>query len=141
MYKKLEKEDVIINKKEAIKALNKVNIFSEGFISDAYKERIGKMKYNTMKQFEDDFYELNLRARNLEEEDDALYVMRQINTRISIIDEYITGEKLDSGDRNRWLKIISKYKELREKISNNHIYKNKSLGIFVQYPDIIENRY
>lgn len=135
---KLEKAEI----ENAIRRLNRIDdSFNENAIVDAYREKLGKMKHNSLKQFDDDFYEYNMRARNLEEEDDALYLMRQINVRISIIDDYLTTENISDTDRARWMKLIDKYRQLREKISDAHVYKNKSYGVFVKYPEIRENNY
>lgn len=126
----------------------KTSIVYENFITDFIednknkaKNKYSEYKRNSIKQFEDDFYEINLRARNLEGEDDALYIMRQINTRVSIIDEYLTKERMSESDRKRWDKLLYKYMNIREKISNNHTYKNRSYGIFIQYPEIKPNNY
>lgn len=119
---------------------NFINDFIENNKNKA-KDKYAEYKRNSIKQFEDDFYEINLRARNLEGEDDALYIIRQINTRVSIIDEYLTKERMSESDRKRWDKLLYKYMNLREKISNNHTYKNRSYGIFIQYPDIKPNNY
>ena len=137
---KLEKMEI----ENAIRRLNRIDdSVNENVIVDMYKEKIGRMKYNSLKEFEDDFYEYNMRARNLEEEDDALYLMRQVNVRISIIDDYLTTEsnKINEVDKNRWMKLLDKYRKLREKISNTHTYRTKSYGVLVKYPEIKENNY
>lgn len=112
-----------------------------GGINNKIKARMKKMRYDTMRSLEDDFYELNMRIRNVEDENDALYLMRQINTRISLIDDYINSEDMSSADVKRWNDTLDKFKRIREELASSLVYKNKSYGIYVAYPDIKENNY
>ena len=100
-----------------------------------------KFKYNTMKQFDEDYFEIAMRCKNVEEEEDALYLMRKINTRVSIIDDYINTEKVSPEDFKKWSKLLEKYKDLRDDLLKSTVYKGKQYGIFVNYPDIVPNRY
>ncbi len=100
-----------------------------------------KFKYNTMKQFDEDYFEIAMRCKNVEEEEDALYLMRKINTRVSIIDDYINTEKVSPEDFKKWSKLLEKYKDLRDDLLKSAVYKGKQYGIFVNYPDIVPNRY
>ena len=100
-----------------------------------------KFKYNTMKQFDEDYFEIAMRCKNVEEEDDAIYLMRKINTRVSIIDDYINTEKVSPEDFKKWSKLLEKYKDLRDDLLKSTVYKGKQYGIFVNYPDIVPNRY
>ena len=100
-----------------------------------------KFKYNTMKQFDEDYFEIAMRCKNVEEEDDAIYLMRKINTRVSIIDDYINTEKVSPDDFKKWSKLLEKYKDLRDDLLKTAVYKGKQYGVFVNYPDIVPNRY
>ena len=100
-----------------------------------------KFKYNTMKQFDEDYFEIAMRCKNVEEEDDAIYLMRKINTRVSIIDDYINTEKISPDDFKKWSKLLDKYKDLRDDLLKTTVYKGKQYGVFVNYPDIVPNRY
>ena len=100
-----------------------------------------KFKYNTMKQFDEDYFEIAMRCKNVEEEDDAIYLMRKINTRVSIIDDYINTEKVSPDDFKKWSKLLEKYKDLRDDLLKTTVYKGKHYGVFVNYPDIVPNRY
>ena len=105
------------------------------------KSRMRKMRINTMKSLDDDYYEINMRIRNVEDEDDALYLMRQLNTRISLITDFIESEDLSSGERKEWQESLDRFKRLRADLSNTMVYKSKNYGIFVSYPDLVEDRY
>ena len=105
------------------------------------KSRMKKMRYDTMRSLEDDFYELNMRIRNVEDEDDALYLMRQLNTRISLIEDYVNSEDLGPSEAKRWNESLEKFKRIRDQLADTLVYKQKSYGLFVQYPDIQPDRY
>lgn len=102
------------------------------------KTAVNRSKMGTVRDIDNEFYELNMRTRNVEDQDDAMFLMRRINTNMSIIGEYM-NEIEDKYDRETMRSVYEKYMQLREKLSNTAIYKN--LGIYVNYPDIVENRY
>ena len=98
-----------------------------------------KFKYNGIKMFEEDFYELALLVKNTDEKEEALDLMRKINTRISVIDEYLREENIDDSERERWVNLLTKYEQLRRDLSKKNTYE-KYLGLFAPTP-IIKNRY
>lgn len=110
-------------------------------INSKIKQRMKKMRIDNMKSLEDDYYEINMRIRNVEDEEDALYLMRQINTRISLITDFIETGDLDSVEKRKWNDVLDRFGRLREELSNSMVYKRKNYGIFVQYPDIVADRY
>ena len=93
-----------------------------------------------MRSIEDELYEFSMRARNIDEEDEALLLIRQLNSRISIIDEYISTSNLSEKERDRWYTLLDKYKKLRYEFANKTTYSNKQYGLFVQYPEIKPNQ-
>lgn len=143
-----------IEKKEIENTLRRLNRIDE----DYYNEAAGSNRYqcfneglsdlmrnarrNGIRNFEDDFYDYNMRINNVEDEEDALYLMRQINTRISIIEDYLATEKgIDDQDRKRWNQLYARFTALRDKLSKTTVYKVKSYGLYVNYPDIKPDRY
>lgn len=142
---RLEKAEI----ENVIRKINRIDdsmLMSESSSKDpkvvySIKRRMAKMRANTMRSLEDDYYELNMRIRNVEDEEDALYLMRQINTRIGLIDDYINSEDLSTQDVKRWTDTMDRFKRLRDELSSSLIYKNKSYGLYVAYPDIKENNY
>ena len=82
-----------------------------------------------------------MRVRNCEDEDDALYLMRQLNTRISLIDDYVNSEDLSPNEAKRWNESLEKFKRIRDDLAQNLVYKGKSYGLFVQYPEIHPDNY
>ncbi len=108
-------------------------------VQSAVKAKLRKMRYENMRSLDDDYYELAMRARNVEDEDDALYIMRQINSRIGIIEDYLNSGDLDNREKDRWFKSADRFKELREKLAKSTTYKSKTFGIYVNYPEIRDN--
>lgn len=110
-------------------------------VQDKVKSKLRKMRYDTMRSMEDDYYEINMRIRNVEDEDDALYLMRQINTRIGIIEDYMNSEDMDEKEKKRWWDSMDKFKSLRKKLADTTTYKSKTYGIYINYPDIKDCTY
>lgn len=110
-------------------------------VQDKVKARMRKMRYESIRSLDDDYYEISMRIRNVEDEDDALYLMRQINTRLSIMEDYLQSEDIDEKERKKWFDSIDRFKELREKLSKSVTYKSKTYGIYVNYPDIKPDNY
>ena len=105
------------------------------------KEKMRKSRLNTLRTIDATFYELNMQIRNVEDEDDALYLMRQINNNLAIIDEYRNSKDCDEYEAKKWNEVMDKFIQLRERLSQTTVYKNKNYGLFVTYPEIVENRY
>ena len=104
-------------------------------IQDKYYTAIRQLKYKGIRGLEDDLYEYNLRIKNLETEADALLILRQVNSKISIIDDYIATENLDDHEKKRWSNLINKYEMVREELSKKALYQNKT-RIYINYPTV-----
>lgn len=93
-----------------------------------------KIKLDGLKSIEDDLYEYKMRIRNVETQDDALLLMRQINNRMAILDEYLLeNDDIPERDRKRWETLFEKYSKLREELSEKSVYTRKMYGLFVDY--------
>lgn len=92
-----------------------------------------QIKYSGMKSLEDDVYEYRMRIKNVETENEAIYIIRQINNRMGIISDYLETEELSDLDRERFFKLYDKYDGLREELSKKAIYSRKMYGLFVDY--------
>ena len=123
---------------EALKALVKVdddlNNFMSSSITEATKRKglMYQLKHNGLKSIEDDLFEYNMRLRNVETQDDAILLMRQINSRMSILEEYIRNNP-DDEEKERWNKCYKDYLSLRESLSKKTVYNKKMYGLFVDY--------
>lgn len=113
---------------------------STNFLMRKTNEIYKNFKYKGMRSLEDDLYEYNLRVKNIDDQEDALMVLRQINLRLAMIDDYMMTEKLSESERERWDKLRVKYQMVRDELSKRKVYDGKYYGLFVQTP-VIRDRY
>lgn len=105
-------------------------------LTESAKKRgslVSQIKYSGLKSLEDDIYEYRMRIKNIETENEAIYVIRQINNRMGIISDYLETEDLSDSDRERFFKLYDKYDSLREELSKKSVYSRKMYGLFVDY--------
>jgi hypothetical protein len=132
---KLEKKEL----ETAVRSLNKIDDIALQEASVIYEELVKKnsliqrMQHDGLKSIEEDVYEYMMRIRNVEEEDDALLIMRQINMRMSLLDDYLQNSDIEDKDRARWQKVYDKYDELRDVLSKKTVYNRKKLGLWMDY--------
>ena len=76
-------------------------------------------------------------ARNVTDQDEALWMMREINARISIIENFLATEKnIPEKERDRWDTLFDNYIALRDNLAKTVTYKDRFVGIQVNYPAI-----
>lgn len=109
------------------------SVFDE--LKKLYKDRIDRIKYKGVKGLKEDYYELALRAKNVDLTDEALVILRRINSNMSIIQDYLETEGLDDKTREEVFEILEQYDQLRIKLLKKDLYKEKQLFNIV-YPDI-----
>lgn len=108
-------------------------------VSDAIKfnKKFQEFKIKGLKGFESDYYEYMMIKRNVTDQDEALYLMRQINSRLSIIENFLDTEtNISESDRSRWTKLFDKYSDLRDNLASKLTYKDRFVGLQVNYPSI-----
>jgi hypothetical protein len=92
------------------------------------------LKKNGLRSIEDSLYEYSLRIKNLETEEDAMYVMRSINARLNILDDYLYSEvDISDNDRKHWQMVADRYRALREELVKKKIWNRKNYGLFYDY--------
>lgn len=99
-------------------------------------EKFREFKIKGLKGFDADYYEYKMITRNIADQDQAIYIVRQINTRLSVIDNFLETEKLTDSEKDRWQKLFDKYSELRDDLSSKITYKDRFVGLQVNYPSI-----
>lgn len=107
-----------------------------------YAELRKQSAIKNIRKFEQDLYEYKMRIRHIADEDDAYYLMRMINTRISVIEDFLDHERLSEAEHKRWWKLLEQYYSLREELANVTTYRydySDSL-IVVKYPEIKPGR-
>ena len=105
------------------------------------REKMKKNRIHNLRAVTSTFYELAMRIKNVEDEGEALSIMRTINNNIGIINDYLDSDTCDEREKVEWKDALDKFLKLREKLSDSVVYRNTSYGVFVNYPNIVENRY
>ena len=111
-------------------------------VQSKYAELRKQSAIKNIRKFEQDLYEYKMRIRHVADEDDAYYLMRMINTRISVIEDFLDHERLSENEHKRWWKLLEQYYSLREELANTTTYRydySDSL-IVVKYPEIKPGR-
>ena len=117
----------------AIQSLGTVTSHNTYIEESKKKSLVANIKLNGMKSIEDDLYEYAMRVKNIDDEASAIQLMRQINSRMGIISDYLSEEDLSEHERKRWDKLYEKYDKIREEMIKKPIYSRKMYGLFVDY--------
>ena len=143
LQKSLTMEGSVLVKRSSMAALNSIALISDRdkmyltAITEATAKKkkglIAQMKRNGLKSLEEDLYEYGMRLRNVDTQDDAILLMRQLNSRMSILEDYLNYEDIDEDDRRRWTEVYHKYQEIRAELSKKTVYNRKMYGLFVDY--------
>lgn len=115
-------------------SLNEGEAFNNKLASARYK-----YKYDVLRKYEDDYYEFAVRLKSLSGEDETLRLLRDINMRLNVVEEFLNSE-LTEGDKQRFLKLQERLIMLREEVTKKDISKEKMLGLWVEYPTIVPGR-
>lgn len=106
----------------------------ESTFNEAGKGLFANLKRNGLRSIEDDLYEFTIRVNNAEVEEDAYFALKQINTRINMLEEYLyTNPNLPESEVRRWRDVANRYRELRAILTNKKIGNKKQYGIFFDY--------
>ena len=92
------------------------------------------MKYNSVRDYENDLYEYQIRMKNADNENDALILLHSINTKLSIIDGVLVDKDLDPKLREKYSILYAKYSKLRDELSRKNVFKRDYNRIYVNYP-------
>lgn len=134
-----------LTKKEVdkvIDALNKIDtdiVREAAYLLEGVNKKnsfFGRLKSNGLRSIEEDYYEYKIRIKNAETEEDAMYILRQINSRLTILQDYLQSEDIDEKEYEKWHNVLVKYKELRADISSKKIYNKKNYGLWYDYNQI-----
>ena len=117
----------------AINSLGTVTGYNTYIEESKKRSLVSNIKLNGMKSIEDDLYEYAMRVKNIDDEASAIQLMRQINSRMGIIADYLSEESLSEHERKRWDRLYDKYDKLREEMIKKPIYSRKMYGLFVDY--------
>lgn len=90
------------------------------------------LKRNGLRGIENDLYEYSMRVKNCREADDAYLVMRGINSRLGILEDYLYNEQLPASEAAHWENVANQYRELRMILSKKK-FNEKQYGLFFDY--------
>jgi hypothetical protein len=132
---KLEKREI----EQVVQSLNKIDdiaLEEAAYLTEEVNKNnslIQRVQHGGLKSIEEDVYEYEMRIRNVEDEDEAILILRQINMRMSILDDYLQNSDIDDRERDRWQKDFDKYDKLRDELSKKTVYFRKNLGLWMDY--------
>ena len=96
----------------------------------------GGLKKKGLRSLQDAIYELTVQAKSASTEDEILYVIRGINSRLSIIEDYLYNTPdLPEGERKKWEAIAEQYRALRDYVSKK-TPKTRQYGLFFDYSQL-----
>jgi hypothetical protein len=97
------------------------------------------LKKNGLRGIENDLYEYKLRVKNCTDPDEANLIMRSINSRIGILDDYLMNEELSDHDMKHWQGVANDYRDLRLELTKKKL-STKQWGVFINY-DALDRMY
>lgn len=106
-------------------------------LENSNKSIISRVQRKGLRALEEDLYEFEIRIKNVKDEDDALFILRQMNSRMSIIDDYIYNLYNDDNNSNkeyeieRYRRLYDNYFKLREVLSNKASYNKYMYRLFM----------
>ena len=93
------------------------------------------LKQSGLRSIEDDYYELAVQVKSIDTESDALFVLRAINSRLSVLEDYIYNNNIKESDKKHWISVSKMYRDLRASVLAKKINKRKYTDIFMDFND------
>ena len=113
--------------------------FNEGFIDDIksrFSKKFNDFKVKGIRAMRNDIYELNLRLRTAESAEDLMYIIRQVNTDVTILQDYLT-EDLSDDERKAVLSALEELYDIRQRAAKEQAVRDRyDSAIQVIYPDM-----
>ena len=94
------------------------DVVKEQYLSEIKFSLFKNLKKNGLRSIEDDLYEYKVRIKNCTEQEDAIYILRCINTRLAILDDYLMNENISDYERQHWQDVVDQYRALRIEIGS-----------------------
>jgi hypothetical protein len=114
--------------------LKEMAALTESFLVE--NKLFANLKTAGLRSIENDYYEYQMRLNNVEDELDALQLLREINNRMSALDNYLASPKISEGERKKYLQLYNGYFKLREILSKKKIWKKSQYGLYYNYNDL-----
>ena len=138
MIKKLRRIDDYSLMQEASSIIN--------FFNDSKKANLSaldRFKANGIKNYYDDFYEIQFEVNNMDNDrGTAVALLHKINSRMSVIDDYISTEpELNLQTKKRLADLYYKYDELRGNIASQKLKSPQTLLINIDRESYLNGNY
>ena len=111
-------------------------ILNEKGLLNIYRRHTDK----AMRGIEEDLYELQLMAKATDDRDECLMILRQINSRLSILEDYLSGDKISDSNRKRYSAVMNEYLKLRAEVGKKNAVPDEFLSLWVKTP-MVKSRY
>lgn len=100
-----------------------------------FSKKFDKFKRNGVRHIRDDVFELNLRLRCAETEEDLLYIIRTINTDVAILRDYLT-EDIPSVEKEEVIKTLEELYDIRQRAAKDKKVRSSYDSLIqVVYPE------
>jgi len=124
----------------ATNILNRSDLgINEGFIDDIkarFSKKFNDFKIKGIRAMKNDIYELNVRLRTAESAEDLMYIIRQVNTDVTILQDYLT-EELSEEERRSVLDALNELYDIRQRAAKEQTVRDRyDSAIQVIYPDM-----
>ena len=133
------------NVQSMIYALNN-KTYDGDLIEESFKSFLAglgdKYRYNAINTLEDELYEYNMKVKTVDISDEALVLLREINSRMALLSDYIesTNRTEDPKTIKRCEALFAKYNKLRDDLMKKTTYDEKYYGLFVK-DIVVKSRY
>lgn len=104
-------------------------------VKTRFSKKFNDFKVKGIRSIKNDVYELNVRLRCAETEEDLLYVIRTLNSDIAILKDYLT-EDIPDEEREEIYKVLQDMYEVRENAAKKKEVSRSDSLIQVVYPDM-----
>ena len=92
------------------------------------------LKTSGLRAIENDYYEYAILVKSASDENEAMFALRGINTRINILTDYIYNTPNISDTERRHLEgVVQMYQDLRIRLTKKNILNKKSYGLWFDY--------
>ena len=125
----------------ATNILNRSDLgFNEGFIDDIrarFSKKFNDFKVKGIRSIKNDIYELNLRLRTAESAEDLMFIIRQVNTDVAILQDYM-AEDLTDDERQSIIHTLEELYDIRQRAAKEQTVRDRyDSAIQVFYPDML----
>ena len=97
------------------------------------------LKTSGLRSIENDYYEYSILVKSASDENEAMYALRGINTRINILTDYLYNTpNISEAERRHWEGVIQMYQDLRIRLTKKNIINKKQYGLYFDYSKLDE---